>query len=67
VLRSIFKLNKNGLADREKKLRNEYPHNLYHAPGAVRTVKRLRIKWAGYLVRTGNIRNAYSIQVGKTG
>jgi hypothetical protein len=39
--------------------------NLYSSPSAIRVIKSRRMRWAGYAARTGEMRDAYNILVGK--
>jgi hypothetical protein len=38
-------------------------HNLYALPNIIRVVKYRRMRWAGHVVRMGEMRNSYSILV----
>jgi hypothetical protein len=38
---------------------------LYSSPSIIRIIKSRRIRWAGYVARKGEKRNAYRILVGK--
>jgi hypothetical protein len=49
-----------------KKLHNEELHNLYSSPNIIRMVKSRRMRWARYVARMGEKRNAYRILVGKS-
>jgi hypothetical protein len=40
-------------------------HNLYCSPSIIRIIKKRRMRWAGYVARMGEKRNAYRILVGK--
>jgi hypothetical protein len=44
---------------------NEELHNLYSSPNIIRMIKSRSIRWAGYVARMGETRNAYRILVGK--
>jgi hypothetical protein len=48
-----------------RKLHNEELHNFYPSPSITRTTKSRRMRWAGYIARMGEKRNAYRILVGK--
>jgi hypothetical protein len=39
--------------------------NLYASPNIIRVIKSKRMRWAGHVTRTVDMRNAYSILVGK--
>jgi hypothetical protein len=47
-----------------RKLHNE-DHNLYSSPSIIRIIKSRRMRWAGYVARMGEKRNACRILVGK--
>jgi hypothetical protein len=47
------------------KLHNEELHGLYSSPSIVRVIKARRMRWAGYVERMGEVRDAYSILVGR--
>jgi hypothetical protein len=38
---------------------------LYSSPSIIRMIKKRRMRWAGYVARMGENRNAYRILVGK--
>jgi hypothetical protein len=40
-------------------------HNLYSSPSIIRMIKSRRMRWAGYVARMGEKRNAYRILMGK--
>jgi hypothetical protein len=44
-----------------RKLHNEEVHNLYSSPNIIRTIKSRRMRWAGYVARMVEKRNAYRI------
>jgi hypothetical protein len=48
-----------------RKLHNKELHNLYYSPSIVRMIKLRRMRWAGYVARMEEKRNAYRILVGK--
>jgi hypothetical protein len=64
VLRRIFGPNREEVARGCRTLHNEELHNLYASPNVVRMIK-IRVRWAYHLARTGEMRNAYKILVGK--
>jgi hypothetical protein len=47
-----------------RKLHNEELHGLYSSPSIVRVIKAGRMRWAGHVVRMGEVRGAYNILVG---
>jgi hypothetical protein len=47
-----------------RKLHNEELHGLYSSPSIIRVIKTMRIRWAGNVVRMGEVRGAY-ILVGR--
>jgi hypothetical protein len=52
---------------RWRKLHNEELHGLYSSPSIVRVIKARRMRWAGHVERTGEVRGAYNILVGRPG
>jgi hypothetical protein len=48
-----------------KNLQIEDLHNLYDSPNIVSVIKSRRMRWAGHVVRLGEMKNAYNILVGK--
>jgi hypothetical protein len=48
-----------------RKLHNEELHSLYSSPSIIRIIKSRKMRWAGYVARMGEKRNAYRIFVGK--
>jgi hypothetical protein len=48
-----------------RKLFNDGLHNVYSSLNIIRVAKCRRTRWAGYLVRMGEMRNAYNIFIGK--
>jgi transcription termination factor 2 len=46
-------------------MQNEELHNLYYSPDIVRVFRSRRMRWAGHVARTGKMKNAYTILVGK--
>jgi hypothetical protein len=48
-----------------KKLHNKELCNLHTLPSIIRMIKSKTMRWAGHVARMGEMRNAYSILVGK--
>jgi hypothetical protein len=50
-----------------RKLHDEEFHNLYASPYIIpiRMIKSRKIRWAGHVARKGELRNVYTILVGK--
>jgi hypothetical protein len=65
VLRRIFKPKRDEVTGGWRKLHNKEPHGLYSSPGIIRVIKAKRMRWAGHVVRMGEVRGAYNILVGK--
>jgi hypothetical protein len=65
VLRRIFGPKRHEMIGGWEKLHNEELHKLYSSPSIIRMFKSRRMRWAGYVERMGEKRNAYRILVGK--
>jgi hypothetical protein len=65
VLRGIFGPKSDEVTGGWRKLHNEELHGLYSSPSIIRVIKSRRMKWAEHVARMGEVRNAYSILVGK--
>jgi hypothetical protein len=65
VLRIIFGPKRDEVTGDWRKLHNEELHNLYSPPSIIRTNKSRRMRWAGYVARMGEKRNARRILMGK--
>jgi hypothetical protein len=65
VLRRIFGLKRDEVTGEWRKLHNEELHDLYFSPNIIRIMKSRRMRWAGYVARMGEKRNAYRLLVGK--
>jgi hypothetical protein len=48
-----------------RKLHNEELHGLHSSSSIVRVIKSRRMRWAGHVARMGEVRNVYSIFIGK--
>jgi hypothetical protein len=48
-----------------RKLNNEELRDLYSSPSLIRIMKSRRMRWAGYVARMGEKRNAYRLLMGK--
>jgi hypothetical protein len=48
-----------------KNLHNEELHNLHSLPGVIRISKSRRMRWEGHIAYITEIRNSYSISMGK--
>jgi hypothetical protein len=64
VLRGIFGSKRDEVAGGWRKLHNEELHNLYSSPNIIRMIKSRRMRWVGYIVRIGEMRNTDKILVG---
>jgi hypothetical protein len=65
VLRKIFGPKRDEVTGGWRKLLNEELHNLYCSPSVIRIIKSRRMRWAGHVVRMGEMRNEYRIFLGK--
>jgi hypothetical protein len=65
VLRRIFGPKRDEATGGWRKLHNEELHGLYCSPSIVRAIKARRMRWAGHVVRMGEVRGAYNILVGR--
>jgi hypothetical protein len=64
VLRSIFGPKRTERTEGWKKLHNEELHNLYSSLSLIRIIKSRMMRWAGYVARVREKRNACRILVG---
>jgi hypothetical protein len=64
VLRRIFGPKREKVVGDCRRLHNEELHNLYTSPN-IRAIKSRKLRWAEHVTRMGEMRNAYSILVGK--
>jgi hypothetical protein len=65
VLGRIFGLKRDEVIGEWIKLHNEELRGLYSSPRIIRIVKSRRMRWAGYVARMEDKRNAYRLLVGK--
>jgi hypothetical protein len=65
VLRRIFGPKRDEVTGGWRKVHDEKLHKLYSSPSIIRMIKSRRMRWAGYVARTGEKRNSYRILVGK--
>jgi hypothetical protein len=65
VLRRIFGTKRNEVTGEWRKLHNEELCDLYSSPSIIRIIKSRRMRWAGYVARMGEKRNAYRLLVGE--
>jgi hypothetical protein len=65
VLRRIFGPKREEMAGGWRRLHNEELHNLYASPRTIRVIKSRRMRWAGHIAHTGEMRNTYNILAGK--
>jgi hypothetical protein len=65
VLRRLFGPKRDEVTGGWRKLHKEELHYLYSSPSVLRMMKSRRMRWAGYVARMGEKRNAYRILVGK--
>jgi hypothetical protein len=66
VLRRIYGTNREEVGGDWKRLHNEKLHNLYASKNIIRVIKSRKIGWVIHVAFMGDMRNAYSILVGKT-
>jgi hypothetical protein len=57
-VRRKFGLQRDEVVGGWRRLRNEELHNLYASPNVIRVIKLMMTRWAGHVVRMGEIRNA---------
>jgi hypothetical protein len=65
VLRRIFGPKRDEVTGEWRKLHNKELHDLYSSPSIIRIIKSLSMRWASYVARMGEKRNAYRLLVGK--
>jgi hypothetical protein len=64
-LRRIFGPKRDEVTGGWRKLHNEELHNLYSSQSIIRMIESRRPRWAGFVARMGEKKNAYKILVGK--
>ncbi|KAJ4443149.1 hypothetical protein ANN_04799 [Periplaneta americana] len=65
VLRKIFVAKRDEVTGEWRKLQNTELHTLYSSSDIIRNIKSRRLRWAGYVARMGESRNAYRVLVGR--
>jgi hypothetical protein len=65
VLRRIFGPKRDKVTGEWRKLHNKELRDLYSSSSIIRIIKSRRMRWAGYVSRMGEKRNAYRLLVGK--
>jgi hypothetical protein len=65
ILRRIFGPRRQEVAGVWRRLHNKELHNLYASPDIIRVIKSKRMRWKKHVSHIGDMRNAYSILVGK--
>ena len=65
VLRKIFAAKKYEITGEWRTLHNAELHALYSSPNIIRSHKSRRLRWAGYVARMEQSRNAYRVLVEK--
>jgi hypothetical protein len=65
VLRRIFELKKDEVAEGWRKLHSEDLCNLHSSPSIMRMIMSRMVRWAGHLAQMGEKRNAYRLLVEK--
>jgi hypothetical protein len=65
VLRILFVPKRGEVRRGRIKLRNEELRNVYCSQSVIRTIKSIRVRWAGHVERMGNLSSLYQLLVGK--
>jgi hypothetical protein len=65
VLSRVFVPKTEKVAGCRRRLHNEELHNLCASSNIVRVIVSRKMRWAGYIVRMGQMINAYDILIGK--
>jgi hypothetical protein len=61
VLRRIFGPKRDEATGEWRRLHNEELNDVYSSPNIIRVIKSRRMRWVGYVARTGDTRVAYRI------
>ena len=64
ILRRIFRFKRDANVEYAR-LQNEERHNLYRSPNVARLFKSRRFRWASYVARMEESRNAFKILTGR--
>jgi hypothetical protein len=64
VLRKIFGSKRDEVTGEWRKSHSGELHDLYSSPSIIRMVKSVRMRWAGYVARMGEKRNAFMLLLG---
>ncbi|KAJ4444005.1 hypothetical protein ANN_05794 [Periplaneta americana] len=62
-IRKIFGAKRDEVTGEWRKLHNAELHALYSSPDIIRNIKSRRLRWASYVARIGESRNAYRVLV----
>jgi hypothetical protein len=65
MLMRIFGPKRDEVTGELRKLHNEELRDLYSSPSIITIIKSRRMRWACYVARKGEKRNAYRLLVGK--
>jgi hypothetical protein len=63
IVQSFTEYKRDEVTGEWRKLHNEELHDLYSSPSIIRIIKSRRMRWAGYVARMGEKRNAYRLLV----
>jgi hypothetical protein len=66
VLRRISGPKRDEVTGKWSKLHNKELCDLYSSPSIIRTIKSIRMRWAGHVARIGEKKEAYSVLIGKS-
>jgi hypothetical protein len=66
ALRRIFGPKGEVVSGGWRKLHSDTFHNVYSSPNMIRMIRSGKIRSAGYVARTGEIRNAYKVMIGRS-